>query len=90
MLLAATAGVEAGIVLHGAVDSLVGGMKRTPANVRGLGEEWVPEEGEGEGADGDGNAGEVEGEGQGEEWEDEQRVTIRLFDQYVFCLSLLY
>ncbi|KAK7022106.1 WD40 repeat-like protein [Favolaschia claudopus] len=43
MLLAATSGVESRVMLHGAVDSLCGGMKRTPAKVRGLGEPWEPD-----------------------------------------------
>ncbi|KAJ7022762.1 WD40 repeat-like protein [Mycena alexandri] len=64
MLLAATAGVEAGIVLHGAVDSLLGGMAATSTQMRELGEEWVPDLGE-EGA---------------ERWVDEQTETIELFD----------
>ncbi|KAF7348252.1 WD40 repeat-like protein [Mycena sanguinolenta] len=49
MLLAATAGIEAGVVLHGAVDSLLGGMKPTSAQVRAIGDAWEPdplEEGE--------------------------------------------
>ncbi|KAJ7160099.1 WD40 repeat-like protein [Mycena filopes] len=47
MLLAATAGVEAGVVLHGAVDSLLGGMELTSTRTRALGEEWVPDAGAG-------------------------------------------
>ncbi|KAJ7741331.1 WD40 repeat-like protein [Mycena metata] len=64
MLLAATAGVEAGIVLHGAVDSLLGGMAATSSQTRELGEEWVPDPAE-EGA---------------ERWVEEQTETIELFD----------
>ncbi|KAJ7439203.1 WD40 repeat-like protein [Mycena latifolia] len=40
MLLAASAGVEAGIVLHGAVESLLGGMQPTGARTRKVGEPW--------------------------------------------------
>lgn len=38
MLLVASAGIEAGIVLHGAVDSLLGGMEPTSPHTRKVGE----------------------------------------------------
>ncbi|KAJ7701447.1 WD40 repeat-like protein [Mycena rosella] len=41
MLLAASAGVEAHIVLHGAVESLLGGMRPTAPRVRKVGEAWA-------------------------------------------------
>ncbi|KAJ7780750.1 WD40 repeat-like protein [Mycena maculata] len=41
MLLAASAGVEADIVVHGAVTSLLGGMQPTPAHTRQLEEAWA-------------------------------------------------
>ncbi|KAJ7617516.1 WD40 repeat-like protein [Mycena polygramma] len=41
MLLAATAGVEAGVVLHSTVQGLLGGMRRTDTRTRALGEPWV-------------------------------------------------
>ncbi|KAJ7163479.1 WD40 repeat-like protein, partial [Mycena crocata] len=43
MLLTATAGVEASIILHGAVDSLLGGMKATGTQTRDIGEELSAE-----------------------------------------------
>ncbi|KAJ6582810.1 WD40-repeat-containing domain protein [Mycena sp. CBHHK59/15] len=68
MLLAVTAGVEAGVVLHGATDGLLDGMRRTGGATRAVGGPWVP----------DAEDGEVEG---GEEmWVEVQRDTIRLFD----------
>ncbi|KAF7364852.1 WD40 repeat-like protein [Mycena venus] len=79
MLLAATAGIEAGIVLHGAVDSLLGGMRPTSAAVRGIGETWVPdplEDDEGSGEEGYGGGREEEREVR----EHDQRRTIRQFD----------
>lgn len=41
MLLAASAGVEAAVVLHGAVDSLLGGMEPTGPHTRKVGEVWA-------------------------------------------------
>ncbi|KAJ7851678.1 WD40 repeat-like protein [Mycena olivaceomarginata] len=78
MLLAASAGIEAEVVLHGAVDSLLGGMKRTPARVRKIGEAWGPEPLEVE-EDDEGQEGSEDG------WDvervaDDQGRTIRLFD----------
>ncbi|KAJ6584005.1 WD40 repeat-like protein [Mycena vulgaris] len=60
MLLVASAGVEAGVVLHGAVDSLLGGMRATGTHVRHVGEAMA-----------------------GDDVDEEERVTIRLFDQFL-------
>jgi hypothetical protein len=87
MLLAASAGIEAEVVLHGAVDSLLGGMKRTPARVRKIGEAWGPEPLEVE-EDDEGQEGSEDG------WDvervaDDQGRTIRLFDGWV-SFDLVY
>ncbi|KAJ7256817.1 WD40-repeat-containing domain protein [Mycena haematopus] len=72
MLLAATAGIEAGVVLHGAVNSLLGGMKPTSTRVRAIGEAWVPDPLE-EGEEGD--------EAERAARVDDERITIRQFDR---------
>ncbi|KAJ7213896.1 WD40 repeat-like protein [Mycena pura] len=72
ILLAATSGVESRVVLHGAVDSLLGGMKPTSAQTREIGEAW----------DGDG------GDEVDEVWGEDQRGTIRLFDACVASLEV--
>jgi hypothetical protein len=66
LMLAATAGVEADVLLHGATATVMDGMQRTETQTREIGQTW-PEEDEDLGQDG--------------YWVDVQRDTIRLFDR---------
>ncbi|KAF7299756.1 WD40 repeat-like protein [Mycena chlorophos] len=70
MLLVATSGVESRVVLHGAVDSLVGGMKPTDETVRELDDPWQ--------WDGDPDDGLYD-----ENWQRYQQEMISDFDQIV-------
>ncbi|KAJ7486235.1 WD40 repeat-like protein [Mycena galericulata] len=75
MLLAVSAGIEPGVVVHGAVPSLLGGMQPTPARTRRVGED----------VDLDVDLGLGDGEREGWEWEvrREMRGTIQMFDLFL-------
>ncbi|CAK5283959.1 unnamed protein product [Mycena citricolor] len=71
MLVAATSGVEAHVVLHGAAESLLGGLSRTSQNTRAIGSSW-------EWASA---AGEDERDGH---WVEEQQDTVQMFDSIIY------
>ncbi|KAF7314675.1 WD40 repeat-like protein [Mycena kentingensis (nom. inval.)] len=71
-LLAASAGVESRVVLHGAVESVSGEMRQTSGDERAVNEFWE--------YDGDPRGWTVEEQ---DDWESEERRTLRLFDGIV-------